>query len=332
MTKKNVIMSVIILLLGIAIGYGTSYLVSKYNTKEELKEKEEQKEEKKENIKGDKYFINYFNNSIPGTKYKFEMDKDGKYTLEVYNATSTTDTEPTTNNYSGTLKSEELSIITRILDKIGSENPQTLSNQYAFYYDNSDAENEVELKYSQLSNIESIVIAIESIEKEKAGTISDSERGNKILKSLIESLDEEEKEAKDGYRHIILRDIVVSSGDKLKLNKDTEAIVKIDNNNIYLNDKLMNLKNEGSAFYAIDLDEDGTLELITRISDNRISPVPVTHYIYKNIDNEFKEVLSFQTIGSIGDFYIKDKDIKLIYEPAEAAPGFIQEEHYTMNY
>lgn len=325
--RKFIIIGIILFILGLILGYITCTFLNKKEV-----HKEEPPKEKENEVERTKYYINFFDETVPGTTYKLEMDKTGKYTLEVYNATSAIDVEPTTDKYNDTLTSDQLAKVDEILKYIREKKKLTFKEPYIFNYDYTNSQ--VNLSYSEFTLIEYTLSALDSISKkeEKIGDETSLEFGNKFLDDIVSEIREEVEEEKEGYTKIEFTNSAYLKEDKIKLSKDKEVLYSYKDGKIYLDNNETSLKTSQEEIYAVDIDSDGTNEIITRTMDNRISPPTNEYHIYEYSNNTFKEISTIAIMGTIDSFYIKENDIKVKYTPYEATPGYNKEAHFKIEY
>lgn len=330
--KKYILLGVLFLIIGIAIGYGGSYIVKDILQKDEPKKEEPAKDQPKneETIIGEKYYIKFCDESIPGITYTLEMDKEGVYNLEVYHASSAVDVKPTTNQYQDKLDALQLTKVKVILNSINKDN-RFSDSEYAFKYDYNTSN--INLTSSEFKKIDYTLNSIENIARktEKIGEQTREEFGNEFLDEIHKKVEEETKEIEKGYRKITFIDFINYSNSEVSLKQDEKLTYKYENNKVYINSNITNIESDSEYLYTVDIDEDNIDEIITKTSNKGISPITNYYHIYKYENNIFKEIATIEIIGSIDYFYIKDKDIKVIYTPFESKPGTIGEEHFTIN-
>lgn len=144
--------------------------------------------------------------------------------------------------------------------------------------------------------------------------------------------DDKVDESKDEYKKIEFTKDSYVTGDTINIADSKEFKYEFKDSKVYLNEVETDIKSLNGRLYVVDIDDDNVKELISVTSDDMISP-PTNHYhIYKFDNDNYKEIATISIMGSIDCFYIKDNDIKVTYEPYEAAPGYIGEAHFTINY
>ena len=164
----------------------------------------------------------------------------------------------------------------------------------------------------------------------------------KVLEKLLEaiyniSLGKEEFEGTTRRNYgnnqlgAILQKIDIEEYEKIKLkNMESGEIIQLKDNKLFVENNETIIQNSSESFSIADLDNDGIVEIITITVDNTIAPPNNTTHIYKYIDNNFKEILTFSIMGSYDTIYIKEQEIKIIYEPYGGAPGFVASNQYTL--
>lgn len=82
----------------------------------------------------------------------------------------------------------------------------------------------------------------------------------------------------------------------------------------------------------VDIDNDNIKEVITRTTEEMISPITNKYHIYKYFadNDEFYEVVTIPIMGTIDSFYIDGDDIKVEYHSYESADDYIEEKHYQI--
>lgn len=159
---------------------------------------------------------------------------------------------------------------------------------------------------------------------------TENKDNNKIEEKIkVEEKEEEHLEEKDEYCKVDL--IEYSTGDMIEISKDYKVQLNIQDGLIYLDEKETNIQSINTKIYLADINNDNVMEIVTRAVEDMISPPTNYYHIYEKIGEEYKEVVVINIVGSIDYLYVKDKDIKVTYEPYESVPGTVLENHFTIN-
>lgn len=330
--KQLIIVIIIFVVIAVSGSVGFYFYQKSENLRNEDKvdennnKSDEKQEEKK--LRDGKYYIYYYDDYIPGSSSVLEMDEKGNYSLKVRHFSSAIDVGTSVYTYEDTLNSNQLLKVRAILEYLCSNEKFISNDEYAFYYDY----NEFDISRKENSILEDLVSAIENISR-KDENIDDTTRyefGNQYLDSIIEDLKIEVDIKEDEYRKIEFMAEAYNTGSSIKISKDTVFDYKYQDGVVYLNDNRTIIEESFGSICAIDIDEDGVKEIITRTIDDSISPPTNYYHIYKVKNNEFKEIAKMDIIGTIDYFYIKGKDIKVKYYPYETPPGYEVEEHFEI--
>lgn len=329
MNKKIIIVSIVILLV-ICVGIGMILILNKENQTKQDEKKYEQSEEQKENTTG-KYYIKVRKNYIPGGNLELEMDSAGKFKIIEINFSSAVDVKTTENTYSGKLTEKEFEKIKYILNYVKENSDLDIRNGYEIYVDENT--NDTELSYENATILEDTLSAIASIardnEKLEEGRTR-REFGNEFLDYIIEDIKISETPTEE-YKKIEFTKYEVVAGEEISIKKGKKSNFEIRDKVVIIDDVETDIETDFDKIYVVDVDEDGTNEIISCTTYDMISP-PTNYYnIYKlNDDEKFEEVLHISIMGTIDEIYVKGKQIRIEYEPYEAKPGTIVKEDYTI--
>lgn len=154
---------------------------------------------------------------------------------------------------------------------------------------------------------------------------TDSNENKENNKSDDKTIVEEEYEKIEFTKH------EATSGQDIIINKDRKSKLEIKNNVVIIDDVETDIEIDSDKIYVVDIDKDGTSEIISCTTYDMISP-PTNYYnIYKlNDDEKFEKVLKISIMGNIDVLYVKGKQIRVEYEPYEAKPGTIVRGEYTI--
>ena len=263
-----------------------------------------------------KYYI-YLNSD---SDYLLEIDETGQFKLVVQSMMESEE-EMTKRTYQSTFVEDEFVSIKYILNNFNSKYHFDSNEEYLFYFSN-DTDYET-LESDDLKVLEKLLEAIYNISlgKEEFEGTTRRNYGNNQLGAILQKIDIEE------YEKIKLKNM--ESGEIIQLNGENKTI-EIKDNKLFVENNETIMQNSSESFSIADLDNDGIVEIITITVDNTIAPPNNTTHIYKYIDNNFKEILTFSIMGSYDTIYIKEQEIKIIYEPYGGAPGFVASNQYTL--
>lgn len=326
--NKKIIISIVILLV-ICVGIGTILILNKGKETKQDDKKYEQYEEQKKNLTG-KYYIEIRKNYIPGGSFEIEMDSLGNFKITETNFSSAVDGKTTKNIYNEKLTEKEFEKIKYILSYVKENSKLNTPSGYEFYVDGDVASNE--LLYEDAEILENTLSAIASIAKndEKMEDSIQREFGNEFLDYIIEDIKIAETPTEE-YKKIEFVKYEATSGQDINIKKDKKSKLEIRDKLVIIDDVETDIETDYDKIYIVDIDEDGTNEIISHTTYNMISP-PTNYYnIYKiNADEKFEEVLHISIMGTIDEIYIKGKQIRIEYEPYEAKPGYVERKDYNL--
>lgn len=158
---------------------------------------------------------------------------------------------------------------------------------------------------------------------------------NSISNTVIdeEIKNDEITNGNDEYKEIIFTNYTIKSGETIDIEYNRSYVIEIEDAKVYMNEIETTIETTGNEIYALDINEDGTKEIISRTISDFISPPTNSYHIYKYVEEgEFEETLKISIMGSIDSFKIKGNKIKIEYEPFESRPGTTSTNEYTINF
>ncbi len=246
--------------------------------------------------------------------YAIDIDEDGKFSVLTSKLANPLNEEP--EPIYGNFTSTEFEKFKKLVVYI--KNMYVLdSKNYLFYYDYSD-KNDISSKDAE--SIQNVALAIVNIGE------GERKNGNALLDDAMVKLGN----SVGNYREVKFTEKAISGNYKVVVG-GREMAVEIRDKQLFIDSVLTPLESDFNEVYAIDIDNDGLVEIISRTCDLRISPATNHYFIYRiSAEGTLVESLKISIMGSIDTLYVDGNDIMIKYEPFEAKAGYVEKGQYTL--
>lgn len=261
-----------------------------------------------------KYYIKVLEDADSKVLYEIEIAENGSFRVVEEYLSGTNESNSDKIEYDDKFSIEEFDSFRRTVLTINSLYPLN-KNGHLFYYDYSK-ENSIGEKDKE--NILKLALTIRGYAK------------NEVTgREWLDLINDEFGNSNGNYKEIKFTDKKVK--DELVQFGERQIRVRVEDKRVLIDENEVGIENYLNEVYLVDVDGDGTYELITRTYDLRISPPTNHYYIYKlNLDNTFTEILKISIMGSIDTFFVDGEKLMIKYESFEAKSGYVEVGNYTL--